>query len=209
MEDPEIVVGEVIEGNVQEKLIPSPLGEIVRDENGRYQRVGKTAEEKARSQKKYAAQLKGKMLKLANGEISVEEMDDQELARMQFRDVDGFFRGRPPAHIPRELVMAINGELARRLESELRSGLMPALSVVREIMSDPDVKPGDRLAAAKSWIERAAGPVPKEVKLTSSADVEETGFGAALKGLSRRRASRTEVTRPDGTTERTETYEES
>ena len=96
------------------------------------------------------------------GEITVEDMDPEELARGQFRAADGTFRGRPPKTIPRDFATQLSRELLRRADSKLKERLLEALDTITEVMQTGE-KDADRLRAATLIVERLLGKVPERV----------------------------------------------
>lgn len=110
----------------------------------------------------------GKMAKLLAGEISVEEMDDEELARGQFKDSGGKFRGRPPRMVPKELHDKMVSELLKRGQFMFQESYLNAIRVMENIALNPMCEPKDRLKAAQYIIERLAGKVPDRVVLESA-----------------------------------------
>lgn len=99
------------------------------------------------------------------GDLTVQEWDDQELARMQTRNVQGLFAGRPPTLKPQQ-IREIKAELLRRGERDFSKYGMLAIKTVARIMVDETEKAADRLRAANIFLERCYGKVPESVKLT-------------------------------------------
>lgn len=100
------------------------------------------------------------------GELTVEDMDNEELARGQFRAGDGSFRGRPPKTIPRDFATQLSRELLRRADSNLKARLLEAIEVQVEIMRNGD-KDADRLRAALYLQDRLLGKVPERVVVSA------------------------------------------
>ena len=104
---------------------------------------------------------------LLTGELSLDDLDDEEILRGQLRAKDGSFKGRPPKLIPREMGM----ELARRqkvlIEQELAGLVLTALKTLDDIMKKKHPQPGDaaRVNAAKEILARNLGKVPETVNL--------------------------------------------
>lgn len=121
-------------------------------------------------------QLEGKMALLANGELTVLDMDNEELARMQFKDKNGKFTGRKPANLPQVLVNLMRKELIDRVHEIRRGAVADANQVLVDILSDTDAKPADRIKAALALIERVEGKVPDKVELSTG----EKGFEVTL-----------------------------
>lgn len=111
--------------------------------------------------------LQGKMLDLYRGDLSVEDMDDEELSRLQFKDKNGRFTGRPPANLPRSLVDKLRQELLKRASAKFDSHLIDSITVLGTIMKSDQVNPSDRIKAAVIIIDRVMGKTPEKVELTA------------------------------------------
>lgn len=112
-------------------------------------------------------QLEGKMADLYEGILTVQDMDNEELARMQFKDHTGTFRGRKPTNLPGPLVNMMRKELIDRVSEVRREALEDANKALVAIMRDEDIKPADRIKAALALIEREEGKVPDKVELST------------------------------------------
>lgn len=93
--------------------------------------------------------------KFARGEITVDDLDDEELARQQVREDDGTFaRMRPALHVNKI------GEMQRALLSRgndvFKAAFIEATQTMREICTDPNNPPQVRLQAAKMIIDKVA-----------------------------------------------------
>lgn len=96
---------------------------------------------------------------LLDGTISVEDLDEEELARGYPRADDGTFRGRPTV-IPTSLHQRIQRELFARAGEELKANLLKATATMTNIANNPEMDPKDRLKAAQWVIERIMGKMP-------------------------------------------------
>jgi hypothetical protein len=102
-----------------------------------------------------------RMRQLLMGEMSVEDLDDEELLSGQFRDVNGRMTGRPPAIIPKVLHEKMMGELFRRTDQRLQQRLFDVVNVMIDIATNPDESAKDRRAAAQWVYERLRGKTPE------------------------------------------------
>lgn len=127
-------------------------------------------EKKKRAQQE--VRVSGRMAQFLAGEISVEDLDDDELARGQFRDANGGFSGRPNKMIPREVQQEMIRRLLSRGDELWRNGYNIAIKVHLEIAADPNNAPGDRLKAAQYLIERVAGKTPDRIHIAAEDPVE-------------------------------------
>jgi hypothetical protein len=124
--------------------------------------------------------LQGRYAALLRGELSVEDLDDEELARGRLRASDGTFRGRPPKVVPADLVAAMRKEWIGRAEETLRAALHEhGIGTYVKLASDPDMDPAVRLRAADKIVERTMGKVPDRVTIAAE-DPVETLFRSIL-----------------------------
>lgn len=126
-------------------------------------------EERARERKRAKVEAitkSTKMRQLLMGEISVGDMDDEELLRGQFKDRDGMFSGRPPGSIPRELHDKMTGELFRRVDGRMQARMFDVVDTMLDIATDPDnYGAGDRIKAATWVFERLRGKTPEVLQV--------------------------------------------
>lgn len=130
-------------------------------------------DEPAKTEKYEVFYLQGRYAKLLRGEISVEDLDDEELARGRLRASDGTFRGRPPKVIPADLVAAMRKEWIGRAEETLRAALHEhGIGTYVKLASDEEMDPAVRLRAADKIVERTMGKVPDRVVIAAEDPVE-------------------------------------
>lgn len=96
-----------------------------------------------------------------SGLLKVEDLDDEELARGQFRGRDGNFSGNPPKQIPREMHDQFVTELFARSDQRLREGLVACVDTMVEVATSPVYEAKDRLKAAQWVFERVRGKAPE------------------------------------------------
>jgi hypothetical protein len=101
-----------------------------------------------------------RMQEFINGDITVEDLDLEELRRGQFRDKNGGFQGKPPHMIPRDFHEAIARELIERTNGSLRTKLSDSMDVIYELMINKRTPARERLAAAQYIMERTMGKIP-------------------------------------------------
>ena len=109
------------------------------------------------------------MGQLMAGLISVEDMDDEELARGQFKDKNGKFTGRPAVVIPREIHIKMKQELLRRGNDMFQTSFLEAIKTYTEVARDESNDPAVRLKAAQYVIERIAGKTPDKIEVSGDA----------------------------------------
>lgn len=102
---------------------------------------------------------------LINGELSVEDLTDEEIRRQQLMNKNGDFRGRPPMWVPREFALAMQAEHFRRFRKDMSELVPDAVKAVKEMLNSRHLAPGDaaRLRAAELVIERNFGKVTQNV----------------------------------------------
>jgi hypothetical protein len=154
---------------------------VALDNTGRPE-VKRDAGHRAMGDNRKRVDLVGKMAQLANGVLSVTDMDNEELARMQFRDKNGGFTGRPPANLPRVLVEQIKRELISRAMTELQGGLLPSLKALQTIVDSKDAKDSDKIKAASIYLDRMLGKTPDKLEVSA----EPTQFEKTLATIQRR-----------------------
>jgi hypothetical protein len=124
------------------------------------------------------------------GQITVDDLDDEELATCGFRSEKNGVIYRPK-NVPRELAQAFTRAMYERAQAELRSLTMDAVHTVGEIFKNKNNEPDIRLKGALAVIERNLGKTPQVVALTGDKGFEEV-FSDILSG-SREESRRSRV----------------
>lgn len=114
----------------------------------------------------------GRYAMLIQGIISVEDLDDEELAQGRLRASDGTFRGRPPTILPTELVQAMKREWMSRAQNKLKDALMEKGIGTLVELAGSSVDDAVRLRAANIIIERLMGKVPDKIEVAAEDPVE-------------------------------------
>jgi hypothetical protein len=99
---------------------------------------------------------------LLSGQLSVKDLDDEEIERRQPRGKGGTFSGRHRA-IPSHIYAAFEAEEQRRWNRDLRRLVPKAIDALEEILLDEEAK--DRGANVRWTIERILGKTPDVVRL--------------------------------------------
>lgn len=117
-----------------------------------------------------------------NGELTVHDLDDEEVMRGQIRAKDGSFRGRPPTVVPREFATAIQERQRAIVMEELGAMVLPAMRTLMEIMNKQHPQPGDaaRVKAAQLVLERNLGRVPETINLKAEVETWERHMGEVV-----------------------------
>ncbi len=118
--------------------------------------------------------------------ITVEDLDDEELALQGFRD----WRGNvvPLKLVPREMNQAFIRAIYDRASRALRSYTVKSVETLGELATDKNVDPAIRLRAAQDIIDRNLGKAPQNVAITVSTPYEEIfdAIGGITRAESRR-----------------------
>lgn len=149
-----------------------PKDRVPRGKGSQVKRVNKGQRNEQRVQ--------GRMAQFMHGEITVEDLDDEELLQGRVRDREGMFRGRPPKLIPREFHEAITRELLSRGERIIREHYLKAIDTFVKIAADPNVEPKDRLKAAQYVWERMAGKLPDKVEVKAKVEPWQEDISAII-----------------------------
>lgn len=110
--------------------------------------------------------------KLLDGTMSVQELDEEELSRMQVRSKDGSFAGRPRA-VPSHLAQAMQKEAIKRATEMFRQAAPKAVKRLLEIADDPDTKESDAIRALDIVLNRGLGKMPETVLVEEKSKWDE------------------------------------
>lgn len=114
----------------------------------------------------------GRYAKLLTGELEIEDLDTEELARGQLKDKNGRFTGRPPKFLPRQILDQMRSEHHKRVNAVLEESLSDVVKIMRGVAMDKKADPATRLKAAIYIYERFMGKVPDRVDVTKGSKVE-------------------------------------
>lgn len=98
------------------------------------------------------------------GEMTIADLDDEEIRRGQLRDVNGTFAGRPSNVIPREFHEALAKEALDRMNGRLSRMVGMSLDVLTEIANNKRAPAVARNQAAIYLLERVVGKIPDKVQ---------------------------------------------
>lgn len=116
------------------------------------------------------------------GKLSVDDLDDEELARGQIRKPDGSFTMNK--FVSSDIHNKMIAKLFERSDELLRNNLLVAVETFAEIASGTAYEPADRLKAAEFIFTRLRGKVPQEIKIGVDKPFEKV-LDAVLQGGSR------------------------
>lgn len=134
------------------------------------------AELRRRKTRVVATRNQTRLEQLIAGSLKIEELDDEEILRMQLKNANGDFRGRPPMWVPRSMALEMRAEFQRRFMGELNNMLPKALKAHKEILDSRHLAPGDaaRMTAVKEVYDRTFGKVVQQTEV--HAVVEQRTF---------------------------------
>jgi hypothetical protein len=122
--------------------------------------------DKRLSQNRVRTQPKSRMQQLIDGDITIDDLDDDEIMAGRCKDSRGKFTGRPRAMLPRELHDAMRREFHKRIEEKYQDGMDLALATLQDVMNNRMAAAPARVRAAEVWIERVQGKVPDKIDST-------------------------------------------
>jgi hypothetical protein len=126
----------------------------------------KAMRERARAEGRMGAAERWAML--LSGQLTVGDLDDEEVKRMQVRTANGDFSGRRRSTMPSHIAQAFRDENLKRANAALEAGLGDAVKALLDIAHDPDEKAADRIKAANIIVERVMGKAKQDIKLEVS-----------------------------------------
>lgn len=101
---------------------------------------------------------------LLSGQITVKDLDDEELRAMAVRGKDGVINKRRNM-IPSHIAQAMRQEAIQRANDMVRAAAPAAMKRLLEIAADPDTKDSDAIKALSIVLERSLGKTPQEIKV--------------------------------------------
>lgn len=124
--------------------------------------------------------------RLLDGTLTVQDLDNDELARMQVRSADGSFAGRRRA-VPSHIAQAMQREGIKRATEMFRVAAPRAVKRLIEIAEDPETKDADAIRAMDILLNRGLGKQPETVLIEEKSkweDAQEAGFGVQREEMS-------------------------
>lgn len=100
---------------------------------------------------------------LLDGELAVEDLDDEELKRFRGRDIDGEFKGRLRP-LPVKLHAQIRQHLLNTMQKNIEGFLPRAIAILEDIAEGSD-QDSARVKAVDLLLQRGAGKVPDVVRV--------------------------------------------
>lgn len=163
-------------------------------DKGRATRNAKLAE-----RKKGPRATKSRHQMLLDGELTVEQLDEDELKRFRGRDVDGEFKGRTRP-LPARLHSQIRQRLLNIMQQNIE-GFLPRAVAILEDIAEGSEQDNARVKAVDLLLQRGAGKVPDVVRVgaedpwdailsdvLSGDGIESDEFNRLKEGLSKLRS---------------------
>lgn len=122
---------------------------------------------------------KSRYQQLMDGELTVDDLDDEEIMNGKCKDKDGHFRGRPPKTFPRALHDALHKEYQKRMQEKLNDYGELAISTLADVASSRMAAAPARVRAAEVLLERTMGKVPDKI----FSEVSIKPFEEGIEGL--------------------------
>lgn len=107
---------------------------------------------------------KSRWQKLIDGEITVDDLDLEELTRCQVKNRAGGFSGRPPKNVPTELLKSFRVEFQKRVQGKFEQYTETALDALVDVAQNKRQAGVARVTAANSILERSLGKVTDKVQ---------------------------------------------
>jgi hypothetical protein len=126
----------------------------------------KKAEETEKAHEQGREPAGARWAKLLDGTITVADLDDEEIAKMQVRGADGGFAGRK-RRVPSHLAQQMKDEAIKRATEQFRVFAPKAVKRLLEIAEDPDTKPADAIRALDIALNRGLGKTPETIRVES------------------------------------------
>lgn len=131
-------------------------------DKGRKKRHEETKARKT-ARKKEPKATKSRHQMLVDGELTVDELDDEELQRFRGRDINGEFVGRTKPLSPK-LQAEIRQKLLSAMQTNIEGFLPRATALLARIAEDSD-SDAARVKAIDLMLQRGAGKVPDVVRV--------------------------------------------
>ena len=115
------------------------------------------------AERRAAVKPKSRLEMLIDGDITVEDLDAEELQKRRPRNRQGNFNGRPPTMLPRSLLLAMDVEFKKRIQTRFDELADDAIKALESVMKDQRAQAQARVNAAGMMLERVVGKVPDQL----------------------------------------------
>lgn len=112
--------------------------------------------------------VEGRYAEFLAGELSVDDLTDEEILRGRLMDKNGGWTGRPPKVVPDTFLQAIRDERPKRIQAMLDKEIPHAFKALHDVMVGGTANKGGgaKVAAATKILEYAIGKPSEQMKLT-------------------------------------------
>lgn len=104
-----------------------------------------------------------KTVALLRGDISVEDLDAEEISYGMCKNEDGSFPLKRPGIVPKSIYDKMQQQLYKIVHEEMNKALIDSVHAIRSLLEDPD--PAMRFRSATWLIERVMGKTPDVVTI--------------------------------------------
>lgn len=143
-------------------------------------RVAKKAKAGEPHAERAYVQMGKRNTKIITGQEDLSEWDDEELRRGQRRDRNGRFQGAPPKVVPK----AVHDELVKRTLSKaqqiMHDSLEDAVTMLKDIATNPLVEEKDRLRAINMIMDRVMGKPQEKIEVKSDTPPWQVAIQAGI-----------------------------
>jgi hypothetical protein len=115
--------------------------------------------------------------KLLSGEITVKDLDDEEIEKRNVKGKDGCING--TRAVPSHIGAAMAKELMSRADGALRKNLIKAVDYLGDVIDDSDAKDSDKIKAADMIINRLMGKPDQRLVIQDETKFEAMAREAA------------------------------
>ncbi len=119
-------------------------------------------------------------LAFARGELTIADLDKEEIARAQFRNKAGDFRGRPADMVPREFATEMMRQHQEGVFKELAAQVLTALRTLDNVMKHGGIGDQARVKAAEIVLQYNIGKVPDKIEIKGELETWEHRVDAAV-----------------------------
>lgn len=124
--------------------------------------------------------VNNRALAFARGELTMDDLDADEIARAQFRNKAGDFRGRPADMVPREFATELMRRHQEMVFRELSTQVLQALKTLDNVMKHGGIGDQARVKAAEIVLQYNIGKVPDKIEIKGELETWEHRVDAAV-----------------------------
>ncbi len=114
---------------------------------------------------------------LLSGQLTVKDLDDDEITKMALKGKGGVFGGRQRA-LPSHIIAAFEAERQVRWKRDIMAAVPTAVDALLDIINDAEHK--DRAKMAQWFVERAMGKTPDVVQVTTGNEFDRVASEAIV-----------------------------